>query len=631
MASMASAVAQDANVAQGATVTVLGANDNAGTPADMVDGNNATFWQGNSETAAGLEIKLDLGSAKTFNGFSISFQGNRYVSQFTLEYSNNGSDWTTIGTYETGIDDDHQTKTVSATFGSSVSAQYVRYTSALANKNADDQWSETISEFQLLQFGVTVLPSHTDIFYNVFTADHATASWNAEYNGGATDGGFETYNGISMIKVWKALKWVSVGPSDWNTDAYDMTGYAKLSIDIYSETATSDYKIGFDVNNAGAASIDKAIELAAGWNTVSIDLSSDVATRGKIQVYHKDKAEATTAVDLKIANVYFSKASALTVNVVGSAATAIGEISSETVGDINAADVLWIDLTAATVNGEVTITPLNPNAIVRVAGTVTENVATADAKYDNLTVNNKVVESGGYLFPVGQLQLTDTRGAKFWNGEGGVQTFISTHEIVYRITRSIPANSKVTAVYPVDVTTIPDGLVAYELQSGSYDEENNDITFHKVEKMNANVPYIIENTTAAAIELTTDVKTGDFNWSTMPSVNASTSGTITLTGNYDPAGINASESTYLLGAGGNFKKGKSGVTIGAFRAYITVSSPSPAPSFSAIYNGEDGTTGINAARQQNVEDGIYYDLSGRRVVNPTKGLYIHAGKKVVIK
>ena len=54
VASMASAVAQDANVAQGATVTVIGANDNAGTPADMVDGNNATFWQGNSWILAPL-------------------------------------------------------------------------------------------------------------------------------------------------------------------------------------------------------------------------------------------------------------------------------------------------------------------------------------------------------------------------------------------------------------------------------------------------------------------------------------------------------------------------------------------------------------------------------------------------
>ncbi|MBO7280004.1 MAG: hypothetical protein J6V00_02450, partial [Bacteroidaceae bacterium] len=31
------------------------------------------------------------------------------------------------------------------------------------------------------------------------------------------------------------------------------------------------------------------------------------------------------------------------------------------------------------------------------------------------------------------------------------------------------------------------------------------------------------------------------------------------------------------------------------------------------------------------EDNIYYDLSGRRVENPTKGIYILNGKKVYVK
>ena len=30
-------------------------------------------------------------------------------------------------------------------------------------------------------------------------------------------------------------------------------------------------------------------------------------------------------------------------------------------------------------------------------------------------------------------------------------------------------------------------------------------------------------------------------------------------------------------------------------------------------------------------DNVYYDLSGRRVMNPTKGLYIVNGRKVIIK
>jgi hypothetical protein len=42
-------------------------------------------------------------------------------------------------------------------------------------------------------------------------------------------------------------------------------------------------------------------------------------------------------------------------------------------------------------------------------------------------------------------------------------------------------------------------------------------------------------------------------------------------------------------------------------------------------------TGIQTLKYESPIDGIYYNLSGQRVERPTKGLYIHDGKKVVIK
>ena len=41
--------------------------------------------------------------------------------------------------------------------------------------------------------------------------------------------------------------------------------------------------------------------------------------------------------------------------------------------------------------------------------------------------------------------------------------------------------------------------------------------------------------------------------------------------------------------------------------------------------------GIQAVKYERLTDGAYYNLSGQRVERPTKGLYIHNGKKVVIK
>lgn len=69
-------------------------------------------------------------------------------------------------------------------------------------------------------------------------------------------------------------------------------------------------------------------------------------------------------------------------------------------------------------------------------------------------------------------------------------------------------------------------------------------------------------------------------------------------------------------------------TVPAGRAYLTLTATA-APWFSL--DGGDAT-GINEVRgnMDDVRD-VFYDLSGRRVENPTKGVYIENGRKVVIK
>ncbi len=49
------------------------------------------------------------------------------------------------------------------------------------------------------------------------------------------------------------------------------------------------------------------------------------------------------------------------------------------------------------------------------------------------------------------------------------------------------------------------------------------------------------------------------------------------------------------------------------------------------FDGDDAT-GINTATISHAADNVWYDLSGRRVAKPTqRGIYIHGGKKVVIR
>ena len=69
--------------------------------------------------------------------------------------------------------------------------------------------------------------------------------------------------------------------------------------------------------------------------------------------------------------------------------------------------------------------------------------------------------------------------------------------------------------------------------------------------------------------------------------------------------------------------------LGANKAYLAVPAGTSAPSFFEF--GGD-VTGIEAMEtSKTVENGEYYNLAGQRVANPTKGLYIVNGKKVVIK
>ena len=84
-----------------------------------------------------------------------------------------------------------------------------------------------------------------------------------------------------------------------------------------------------------------------------------------------------------------------------------------------------------------------------------------------------------------------------------------------------------------------------------------------------------------------------------------------------------------------FYKVNGRVDLKANRAYLPLlkSTTSGSRGFIGLdfEDGEEGTTGISEAQQRLAEKDVYYNLQGQRVDNPTKGLYIKNGKKVVIK
>ena len=105
----------------------------------------------------------------------------------------------------------------------------------------------------------------------------------------------------------------------------------------------------------------------------------------------------------------------------------------------------------------------------------------------------------------------------------------------------------------------------------------------------------------------------------------------------------AADEVYILQSG-LFHLVNAASTIPAGKAYLLASDvPASAPEFlDFIFNFGGETTGVNDVRAKTADEfatphsalqrrGDFFDLQGRKVANPTKGLYIVNGKKVAIK
>lgn len=174
---------------------------------------------------------------------------------------------------------------------------------------------------------------------------------------------------------------------------------------------------------------------------------------------------------------------------------------------------------------------------------------------------------------------------------------------------------------PLDFTNV-EGIEAAYIVTG-----NDGITINKtaVNKVPANTGLLLKGTPKADYIIPiTQAETDDVSSNKLVAVNTTTEVT---------AATAANTTNYVLSVQNDkvvfANIGTNSATVPAGRAYLTLTSAA-APWFSLDGDGE--TTGISEVRGANDEFGnVFYDLSGRRVENPTKGVYIVKGRKVVIK
>ena len=101
-----------------------------------------------------------------------------------------------------------------------------------------------------------------------------------------------------------------------------------------------------------------------------------------------------------------------------------------------------------------------------------------------------------------------------------------------------------------------------------------------------------------------------------------------MLGNLSSASVNVTAGNYIIKDNKIRKVAAGTVTIGQYKAYITLNNVGE--STSPYFIGADDATGIEGLEIENTNDAIY-NLQGQRVTNIEKGVYIVNGKKVLVK
>ena len=210
-----------------------------------------------------------------------------------------------------------------------------------------------------------------------------------------------------------------------------------------------------------------------------------------------------------------------------------------------------------------------------------------------------------------------------------------------------------TLCLPFDVTiagSVLDGADARELIPANSKLEGSTLTLNftaenAVTELVAGTPYLIK--WSSGEDITNPVFTGVTISKTTPEIVSSTDGTVTFKGIYSPVSWDTENKSILyLGTANKLywpqpADAEHPVSLNAFRAYFQLDDKVTASEIFLNFDGDEDdnneATGIKTTNYTNLTyyDGAWYSLDGRKIANgqkPTaKGVYIHNGRKVVVK
>jgi hypothetical protein len=203
--------------------------------------------------------------------------------------------------------------------------------------------------------------------------------------------------------------------------------------------------------------------------------------------------------------------------------------------------------------------------------------------------------------------------------------------------------------FEISVATLVDNYdVAYFNDVHSYDNDNDgevdELEMEVIKILNgtlkANYPYLIRAKNEAAKSMNLEFEdvilyAAEENTVSCSSVFMS----YELKGTYQQMSAEDLDGALVISTDGSWKQLADNSMLNPFRLYLTMTTidGSPVKAEEAVMQsirirmrGEGSTTGIETL-PTNASDNVVHDLQGRRVIQPTKGLYIINGKKVFIK
>lgn len=263
-------------------------------------------------------------------------------------------------------------------------------------------------------------------------------------------------------------------------------------------------------------------------------------------------------------------------------------------------------------NHILTITPKSGYGILSVVFTATsDNYATA--------LKNSTLSNATAAVSSSTVTITPTNGALPISATIGGACGFTAVKVYYEVANSVTLTpvktyTTLTSSHNLDFTGIAD-LEAYIATgvAGGY------VQMAQVNKVPAGTGLVLKATTPGSA-----VNVPVFDGTSPSDVSGNK-----MAGSATATTAIAANAGYIL-SDGIFQPASKG-TLAAGKAYLDIAYSPTAPVLNLSFDGDD-VTGIADVRSK-MEDvrGDFFDLQGRKVAQPTKGLYIVNGKKYVVK